>query len=395
MVHAIERKRKVSSVSQSYPASPPTMALPDPEKDWRPSDPAAAANVDVTDEPVAETPLEDRDIEKARVTTAPADPEKAELRKVVSHAVSTATYSTTPPDSTPTPQKRSWSRTLNPLKSKHVPPVPTERGISREYTAGFFSRLTFQWMAPMMRTGYQRPLEVNDIWTVNPNRSVEHLATKLEASFKMRSKRGDKHPLVFALYDTLKFEFLLGGLCQLLSSCTQVVAPFALRFLIAFANDAWRARREGMPEPNLGRGIGLVFGILGLQIVQSLATNHFIYMGMMNGGQARAVLISVIFSKAMRLSGRAKAGGKAFEALPANIKPGSEEEKKWFKKIFKKTKGGKPDDQKGVSGDGMGWSNGRIINLMSTDTYRVDQAAGFFHMLVSIHCFHSFLNLTR
>ncbi|KAK5158137.1 ATP-binding cassette transporter yor1, partial [Cryomyces antarcticus] len=103
----------------------------------------------------------------------------------------------------------------------------------------------------------------------------------------------------------------------------------------------------------------------------------------MIGGQARAVLITVIFDKAMKLSGRAKAGGKSTEAPPKELKPGSSEEKKWFKKRLGKDKDskGKPDKAKGVSGDGQGWGNGRIINLMSTDTYRVDQASGMFHLI--------------
>ena len=35
----------------------------------------------------------------------------------------------------------------------------------------------------------------------------------------------------------------------------------------------------------------------------------------------------------------------------------------------------------GVAGDGTGWSNGKIVNLMSVDTYRVDQASGMFHII--------------
>lgn len=115
-----------------------------------------------------------------------------------------------------------------------------------------------------------------------------------------------------------------------------------------------------------------------------MTTNHFIYRGMLNGGQARAVLMAVVFDKAMRLSGRAKAGGRPqLETPPPEIQAGSEEEKKWYKKLLqKKTKMpaiGKKD--KGVEGDGQGWSNGRIINLMSVDTYRIDQAFGMFHMV--------------
>lgn len=203
-------------------------------------------------------------------------------------------------------------------------------------------------------------------------------------SFKKRHERGDKRPLLGAMYDTLKVEFIVGGLCQLTASIVQVIAPFLLRFLIAFAGKAYVAKKEGGAEPPVGHGIGLVFAILILAVCQTTCTNQFMYRGMMNGGQARAMLMAVIFDKTMRLSGRAKAGGKAImDRPPPEIKPGTEEEKKWYKKMFKRKKkeAGIPQGPKSVAGDGRGWSNGRIINLMSVDTWRVDQASGMFHMI--------------
>lgn len=185
------------------------------------------------------------------------------------------------------------------------------------------------------------------------------------------------------MFDTFKVEFIVGGICQLTASVIQSVAPYVLRYLINFALKAYIAQRTGRPGPHIGEGIGLVLGITALQFTQSMTTNHFMYRGMMVGGQARAVLIAVIFDKAMKLSGRAKAGGQAIlESPPPEIKPGSEAEQKWYKKLLKKKQKelNKPG-QSGVSGDGQGWGNGRIINLMSTDTYRVDQASGFFHMI--------------
>jgi hypothetical protein len=114
-----------------------------------------------------------------------------------------------------------------------------------------------------------------------------------------------------------------------------------------------------------------------MQIIQSGCINHFIYRGMIVGGQSRSVLISVIFEKAMRLSGRAKAGGRAVEAEESKpeFQPGSKEEKAYFKKQLHES------GKKGVLGDGQGWGNGRIVNLMSVDTYRIDQASGMFHMV--------------
>lgn len=35
-------------------------------------------------------------------------------------------------------------------RTRPPPPYPSERTVSPEYTAGIFSRLTFQWMSPMM-----------------------------------------------------------------------------------------------------------------------------------------------------------------------------------------------------------------------------------------------------
>ncbi|CAN9181785.1 unnamed protein product [Alternaria alternata] len=279
-------------------------------------------------------------------------------------------------------KKKPFYKRLNLLKN-NPPPIPKERKVSPEYTAGFFSRLSWQWMQPLMRVGYKRPLEKNDIWTVNPDRSADVLANKLEAAFKRRRAEGKERPLLGAMFETFKWEFIIGGTCQLSASVIQAVAPFVLRYLINFAVRAYVAERSDAPAPNIGEGIGLVIGITAMQFLQSLATNHFMYRGMMIGGEARGVLIALIFNKAMKLSGRAKAGGEAvLEAPPPGIKPGSEAEVKWYKKILKKEKKQQPPKTAaGVAGDGEGWGNGRIVNLMSTDTYRIDQASGFFHMI--------------
>tara|TARA_R110002003_G_scaffold97_36_gene8042 strand:+ start:43822 stop:46560 length:2739 start_codon:yes stop_codon:yes gene_type:complete len=279
-------------------------------------------------------------------------------------------------------RRRKWYRT-NPLKWGPIPPLPKTREVCPEHTASFFSRLTWHWMQPLMNVGYKRPLEKNDIWSVNPNRSADVLAQKLEVAFQQRRQQGKRRPLLGAMFDTFKWEFIIGGLCQLSASIIQSIAPFVLRYLISFAVKAYAAQRSNSPAPNLGEGFGLVVAITCLQMLQSMATNHFMYRGMMIGGEARGVLIALIFNKAMKLSGRAKAGGKALLAAPPpDIKPGSPEEVKWYKKMLgKKKKEDAPKGAAGVAGDGEGWGNGRIVNLMSTDTYRVDQASGFFHMI--------------
>ncbi|KAG8163311.1 hypothetical protein KVR01_006608 [Diaporthe batatas] len=280
--------------------------------------------------------------------------------------------------------KRPWYRKVNPLRWGKVPPVPDEREVSREHNAGFFSQLFFAWQGGLMQTGYKRPLQQNDIWAVNPDRSVIKMSEDLNASFKRRSAAGQKYPLLRALHEVYHFEFYLSGACQLSSTIMQVMSPFTLRYLIQFATEAYLAQTTGSPAPNIGRGLGLVFGVTAMQVLQSLGTNHFIYRGMLIGGMSRAALISLIYEKSMVVSGRAKAGGRSLTDNPEAETANNGDEKAGGKKGKKSNKDKKQADAQpkaGVLGDGVGWGNGRVVSLMSVDTYRIDQACGLFHLI--------------
>lgn len=189
---------------------------------------------------------------------------------------------------------------------------------------------------------------------------------KLNESFERRLKKGGKYPLLFAIYDTFFFEFWLGAVCQLFSSLFMVFSPFMTRYLIAYATEAYTAKANHQPEPNVSHGIGFAVGITVMQICQSLCTNQFIYRGFLVGAQLRAVLINVIFDKTMKISNRARAGGSIEDSSQQNTQN---------EKDFTKYQEG--------SGHLQGWSNGRIITLMSVDADRINTAMGMFHLMWS------------
>jgi len=60
---------------------------------------------------------------------------------------------------TPTETKLPLSKRLNPLK-RNPPPIPEERVVSREYHANFLSKLTFQWISPIMAVGFSFGAEI-------------------------------------------------------------------------------------------------------------------------------------------------------------------------------------------------------------------------------------------
>lgn len=194
------------------------------------------------------------------------------------------------------------------------------------------------------------------------------MTLRVKEAFKKRVEMGSKRPLLYALHDSFTKEFWIGGLCSLIAAFMQVLSPFLLRYLIQFATDAYVAHVSHTAAPHLGRGIGLTIGVTLMQVVQSVCISHFIYRGMMMGGQTRAVLIGMIYEKSMVISGRAKAG-----VAKAAIMPGTSEQEEQDKGKNKKGKKGAPEEV-------LGWGNGRITNLMSVDTYRVDQASALLHM---------------
>lgn len=251
--------------------------------------------------------------------------------------------------------------------------VPQHREPSPEQHAGFLSRLTFSWMSSLMSKGYKRPLEVNDIWLVNPNRSTQKLAADIQVKFRGNLDRGSKRPLLMAIWQTFRKDIIIGAVAAFLSSSCQVVMSLVVKYIITFAEEAYDGR-----DPAIGRGVGLVICLTCLQVLASFGNAHMFYRGMMTGAQTRSALISIIFDKAMTISGRAKAGNAALEPLPANFTPGSDEERNHFARQVEKT------DPRGNTKDhrprSSAWPSGRIINIMSVDTYRIDQACGWFHV---------------
>lgn len=179
------------------------------------------------------------------------------------------------------------------------------------------------------------------------------LEPRLHDSFIGKYTARMRWPLLRALYDIFKFDFWLGALCQFWVATLQVLTPFTLRFLINWVQLAYYPV-DGVPvSSSVATGIGYVIGISAMQILQNFASTQFYYRGTLLGGQIRSALIALAFSKSLKLSSRAKAGGKP--------ETGEADTSLW-------------------RADAKGWSNGRVMNLISTDTARIEQAIAVFHL---------------
>lgn len=116
-------------------------------------DPLAEVNATNDSEPESpDSPIVDPEDEIRRKEELPEKRvEREEIRRTQSTATDSSALTRTTTGPTAIPKSKPW---YDPLKWGKIPPIPEERGESTEYKAGFWSRLTFQWMAPLMNVRF-------------------------------------------------------------------------------------------------------------------------------------------------------------------------------------------------------------------------------------------------
>ncbi|EIW68338.1 hypothetical protein TREMEDRAFT_32323 [Tremella mesenterica DSM 1558] len=287
----------------------------------------------------------------------------------------------TPASGGPYTQPR-WRHSLPFVKRKYPPPPAPlsldDAKITPQVTAGIFSQLFFNWVTPIMALGAARPLEPTDLWKMDDARSAKPLAAKLAAAYERRTKlaedynahladtttslpwpqnwmypllphrqkrehdyrtkHGKKHAsLAMSLSDTFGWYFWIGGLIKVFGDVSTATTPLVMRALISWSTKYQLARQSHgtMPFPAVGHGVGLAFALLIMLVVGSMTVHHFFVRSMSVGVLGRGAIISSVYSRALRLT--------------------------------QKSRGELP--------------NGKLVNHISTDTSRIDFAAGFFHLI--------------
>ncbi len=122
------------------------MSVPGEKAEYRAADPEAAVDSTNRNQPLATAPLQYASSDSEESVS---DPEKRSSPNERIPSIRNSSSSEDAESKHEEPQEKKpkpWYKRLNPLKRSKKPPVPTERVVSKEYTAGVWSRLVFQWM---------------------------------------------------------------------------------------------------------------------------------------------------------------------------------------------------------------------------------------------------------
>ncbi|EDK40781.2 hypothetical protein PGUG_04879 [Meyerozyma guilliermondii ATCC 6260] len=179
---------------------------------------------------------------------------------------------------------------------------PSQKSRSPHERANLFSRITFTWMAPLMKKGYVQYLTEYDLPPL-PN-FLKSSTTSQSFLHNWENQRGNKS-LVSALSKSFGADFLLGGLFKGLQDCAAFIQPQLLRLLIKFVNEYSESLKAGKPIP-LTRGLMIAGSMFIVSVGQTTCLHQYFERAFDMGMKFKSSLTSVIYNKSLVLSNETK-----------------------------------------------------------------------------------------
>lgn len=180
-------------------------------------------------------------------------------------------------------------------------PFGAEAALSPYDRANVFSRITFNWMAPLMRKGFYQYLTEKDL----PFLPYELKSSTTSGEFYRNWASQVSPSLFWALSKSFGAPFLIGGVFKGLQDALAFVQPQLLRMLIRFVNEYSQSLEDGDPLP-LTKGFMIAGGMFVVSVTQTAFLHQYFQRAFDLGMRIKSSLTSVIYDKSLVLSNETK-----------------------------------------------------------------------------------------
>lgn len=181
---------------------------------------------------------------------------------------------------------------MHELKTKNKRRSPME-------SAGIFSSLFFWWMNDTLKLGSKRPLQDEDLFSLQDEFKTEALVDKLEMEWykeKNSCARMNKHPrlwkVMFRMFSCKRYLTL--GAVKLTHSVSNILLPVMVwLFLRSLSEDS---------SVNQGSTILRVVGISVVTVVKGMSHHHSFFLAGIYGMELKVSVIGLIYKKVLLIS---------------------------------------------------------------------------------------------
>ncbi|KAL7938200.1 P-loop containing nucleoside triphosphate hydrolase protein [Trichoderma chlorosporum] len=193
-------------------------------------------------------------------------------------------------------------------KSGHV----AGRTLAPEETSGLYSRAVFAWVAPLLRTGFQRLLRPADLFPLDEQMTVSGLNERFWWHWRKASlsTQSNSRRLILCCIVTLRSAIISVIVPRLALLAFTICQPLVLTRFLDFLDDDTQS-------VNIGYGLVGAYGVvyLGIAATQALYWHQ-------NGRcvtMLRGVLVSAVFSKVTEVSAAAVEDSAALTLMSSDV----------------------------------------------------------------------------
>ncbi|XP_044142673.1 multidrug resistance-associated protein 1-like [Bufo gargarizans] len=176
----------------------------------------------------------------------------------------------------------------------------TGKNENPEYRESFFSRVTFSWYSSIIRLGYRKPLEREDLIELNDDDSSYIVSPAFEENWRrefFKQSRKDsgfkKVSLLRALWNTFRYSLIQVALMKIVADVLAFTSPQILKKMIAFCED----RSEGDST-----GYLLALALFVVTILQTLLLQFYQRFNMLTAVKMKTSINGIIYKKSLNLA---------------------------------------------------------------------------------------------
>ncbi|XP_050231387.1 ABC transporter C family member 8 isoform X2 [Mercurialis annua] len=167
--------------------------------------------------------------------------------------------------------------------------------------ASFLSKLTFSWINPLLRLGYSKPLDLEDVPSLVPEDGADVAYQKFahawESLVRGKNSINTRNLVIEAVRNVHFKENIVIGVFALLRAIAVAVVPLLLFAFVNYSN---------LEEENLYHGLSIVGCLMLVKLVESLSQRHSYFLGRQSGMRMRSALMVAVYQKQLKLSSYAR-----------------------------------------------------------------------------------------
>jgi ABC-type multidrug transport system fused ATPase/permease subunit len=175
-----------------------------------------------------------------------------------------------------------------------------EHHLTPEETSGFFTILTFSWMNDLMKKGYQRPLEEQDLPDLQNQYKSRNVSRDFEYYWQQELKKNNPS-LLWAFVRCYGPSFAFAGLFKLAQDSLAFLQPQFLKLLMKFI-DSWNPLVGSQEKQSEFVGFLICLLMLITAWTQSWMLHQYFHMCLVVGMKIRAATVTAVYRKGLKLS---------------------------------------------------------------------------------------------